>query len=328
MKHSRAAALFAAFASLAGLHNLLADDGDFSVAKAEKPRMAIFAEDVTVDGTRRPELGRALADSISTALLRRGQVRVFNLMTEETDSGTQVLKSPRDSGVNRSHATALDKGLDYLLSFNLLSNGPEHRMTVKKTRVPNSELVDSWQFSHYGRASDLFGIVPKIVERVDPKPIVRGFPTMQSPSELRPQVRPENNPYIAGDYANPASPSYDPFRVNQDALALGYGDLTHVPKALTYQEIGSIALINDFWKFAVVRPNQGVMLRENDPLHVLYDEGDVYANLRVGTVERAGAVADYGGLTPTYKPLYRGDKVYGWATPQAVAADPRVRGAK
>jgi hypothetical protein len=54
----------------------------------------------------------------------------------------------------------------------------------------------------------------------------------------------------------------------------------------------------------------------------------VYANLRVGNVERAGAVADYGGLTPSYKPLYRGDKVYGWATPQDPPADHRLQGTK
>lgn len=326
MKMTRAAAFSLLLASTASFHSVLADEGA-SVAKAEKPKLAIFAEDVTVDGVRRPELGRALADSLSTALLRRGQVRVFNLMTEETESGTQVLRSPRDAGVNRSHATALDKGIDYLLSFNLLSTGPEHRMTVKKTRVPNSELLDSWQFFHYGRASDVFGLVSKIVERVDPKPVIRGFPVMQSPSELRPEVRPENNPYFAGDYANPASPSYDPFRVNFEGQH-GRVDLSKVPKALVYQELGSIAHINDHWKFAIVKPNKGVQLKESDPLHVLYEEGDVYANLRVGTVEKAGVVADYGGLVPSYKPLYNGDKVYGWATPRDLPADSRLKGTK
>ena len=90
----------------------------------------------------------------------------------------------------------------------------------------------------------------------------------------------------------------------------------------------TIAHINDHWKFAIVKPNKGVQLKESDPLHVLYEEGDVYANLRVGTVEKAGVVADYGGLTPSYKPLYNGDKVYGWATPRDLPADPRLKGTK
>jgi hypothetical protein len=54
MKTPRAAAFLALAASLASLCYLRADDGEESVAKAEKPKMAIFAEDVTVDGTRRP----------------------------------------------------------------------------------------------------------------------------------------------------------------------------------------------------------------------------------------------------------------------------------
>jgi alanine racemase len=48
---------------------------------------------------------------------------------------------------------------------------------------------------------------------------------------------------------------------------------------------------------------------------VLYDEGDVYANLRIGTVEKARAIADYGGATPEHHPLFKGDKVFGWHTP-------------
>lgn len=325
--HLKSAALTLAALTSLNCTSALRADGDWSVAKAEKPKMAVFAEDVTVDGERRPDFGRALADSISTALIRRGQVRVFNLMTEETPTGTQLPLSPKKAGVNPGQGTALDKGIDYLLSFNLFSNGPEHRMTVKKTRVATSELVDSWQFNHAGRASDLFGIVPKIVDRVDPKPVVPVFPSSQAPSELRPWVQQQNHPFFNGDYANPASPSYDPWRVNNEGLPV-YADLKNVPKALVYRELGSIAHINDFWKFAIVRPNKGVVLRENDPLHVLYDEGDVYANLRVGNVEKSGAVADYGGLTPTYKPLYKGDKVFGWAPPAALPADKRVEGTK
>ena len=303
-------------AALVAFTSLVHADGDWSVAKAVKPRMAVFAEDVTVDGVRRPDLGRALADSLTTALLRRGQVRVFNLSTTETTTGTQTLSKPGDA----VHAERLDDDLDYLLSFNLFSMGSEHRLTVKKTRVSNSELIDSWPINHYGRVSELFGLVPRIVDRVDPKPVVHGFPVTQSPSELRPHVRPENNPHFASDYANPASPGYDPIRLNaeQNAPAV-LADLAHVPKALVYQEVGSIAFINDLWKFAIVRPHQGVRLNANDPLHVLYEEGDVYANLRVTNVERAGTVADYGGITPRHHPLMKGDKVYGWATPRDAA---------
>jgi hypothetical protein len=40
----------------------------------------------------------------------------------------------------------------------------------------------------------------------------------------------------------------------------------------------------------------------------------VYAHLRVSAVERGGVVLDM-GHTPDHHPIFRGDKVYGWAPP-------------
>lgn len=282
-----------------------------SVLSAEKPKIAILAEDVTVDGTRRPDLGRALADSLGTNLLRRGQMRVFNLTTEETKSGTQTLLLPKDE---KTQAPVMDKDVDYLLSFNLFSTANEHRLTVKKTRVSTSEMIDSHQFFTYGRVSDVFALVGKIADRVDPLPVRHAFPATQSPAAVR-WSRPvplPNQSFWAGDYTNPASPAYDPWRAN---LAMQH-DLKNVPKALIYRELGSIQHIDTTWKFTVVQPVKGVELRTNDPLHVLYDEGDVYADLRVGTVEKAGVIADY-GRTPEHHKLFNGDKVFGWHTPPA-----------
>ncbi len=291
-------------------------EGDWSVKSAQRPKVAIYAEDVTVDGTRRPDLGRALADSLSTTLLRRGQVRVFNLTTEETKSGTQTLAMTKDTERNEP---VLDKDIDYLLTFNLFSSTNEHRLTIKKTHVATSELIDSHQFFTYGRVSDVFSLVSKIADRVDPLPVRHAFPATQSPAEIRAN-QPDPTPYQtfwAGDYTNPASPAYDPWRAN---LAMQY-DLKNVPKALIYRELGSIQHIDNTWKFTIVQPVKGVQLRTNDPLHVLYDEGDVYADLRVGTVEKAGAVADYGGRTPDHHPLFKGDKVFGWHTPPSEKAE-------
>lgn len=295
--------------------SLVSAQQEVRVLSAEKPKVAILAEDVTVDGSRRPDLGRALVDSLSTNLLRRGQMRVFNLSTEETTAGTQTLAASKNSV---PQTTAAEKEVDYLLTFNLFSNVGEHRITLKKTCVATSELVDSYQFFAHGRVADVFGLVQKMADRIDPLPVRHAFPATQSPAAIRwsqPDPAPRQS-FWAGDYANPASPAYDPWKAN---LAAQY-DLKNVPKALIYRELGSIEHIDNFWKFTVVRPVRGVTLRSNDPLHVLYDEGDVYANLRVGTVEKGGAVADYGGTTPEHHPLFKGDKVYGWHTPPAEAA--------
>lgn len=316
-QHRITFALAALLTLVSGISSKIRAEGDWSVKSAERPKVAIYAEDVTVDGTRRPDLGRALADSLSTHLLRRGQMRVFNLTTQETTTGTQTLALPKAAP---DKGPALGKDIDYLLSFNLFSNASEHRLTVKKTRVSDSELIDSYQFFKYGRVSDVFALVGKIVERVDPLPVRHSFPVTQSPAAIR-AAQPDPTPYQrlwTGDYANPASLAYDPWRAHNVAQY----DLKNVPKALTYQELGSIQHIDTTWRFTVVKPVQGVQLRSRDPLHVLYDEGDVYANLRVGTVEREGVIADYGGMTPEHHKLFNGDKVFGWyAPPQEKAAN-------
>ena len=290
-------------------------ESDWNVKSAERPKVAIYAEDVTVDGTRRPDLGRALADSLTTNLLRRGQMRVFNLSTEETTTGTQTLAPPKEA---QGKPPSLNKDIDYLLTFNLFSNSNEHRLTVKKTRVSSSELIDSHQFFTYGRVSDVFSLVGKIVDRIDPLPVIHNFPVSQSPGAIR-AARPAPTPnqqFWSGDYSNPGSPAYDPWRAN----SVTQYDLNNVPKALIYRELGSIQHIDTTWRFTVVKPVKGVQLRSRDPLHVLYEEGDVYANLRVGTVEQAGVIADYGGMTPEHHKLFNGDKVFGWyAEPQEKA---------
>jgi len=300
MYQHRVTFAMAALLSMVNSANIHAE-GDWSVKSAERPKIAIQADNVTVDGTSRPDLGRALADSLSTRLLRRGQVRVFNLTAEEVKSGAQG-KTP-----------ALDKDIDYLLSFNLFSNVSEHRLTVKKTRVSTSELIDSYQFFIYGRVSDVFALVDKVVDRVDPLPVIRNFPVTQSPAAIR-AAQPDPIPYQqfwTGDYTNPGRPNYDPWTASN----VSQYDLNQVPKALVYRELGSIQHIDTTWRFTVVKPVQGVQLHSRDPLHVLYDEGDVYANLRVGTVEQGGVIADYGGMTPEHHKLFNGDKVFGWYSP-------------
>jgi hypothetical protein len=85
-----------------------------------------------------------------------------------------------------------------------------------------------------------------------------------------------------------------------------------VPKALVYRHLGTVNYINPTWKFCIIDPVRGYRFHEQDPMHILWDEGDVYAHLRVSAVERGGVVLDM-GRTPDHHPIFKGDKVYGWA---------------
>jgi hypothetical protein len=274
------------------------------VATAERPRLALYAEDVTIDGHPRPDLARALADSLSTSLLKRGQVRVFSLESAAGRDATGMLASPAASTEARVNRL-LDEGLDYVMTFNVLGLGNECLMSVKKMRARTHEVVEAHQFTSYGKEAGLFKLISTIVERVDPRPVGREkiFPRTQSPAALAPAP-------MSQFVVVPKPEAYDPWKQNVPPVY----DLTSVRKALVYRQLGTVNYIDNTWKFCIIRPVDGTKFEEQDPLHILWDEGDVYAALRVCAIERGGVVADM-GKTPDHHPLFRGDKVFGWAPP-------------
>lgn len=292
-----------AYCLIAGVSAVFADQAE-TVILAERPKLALYAEDVTIDGLPRPDLARALSDSLSAGLLKRGQVRVFSLESAAGRDATGMLASPASSTANRVNKL-LDDGLDYVMTFNVLGIKSEYLLSVKKMRARTHEVVEAHQFTSVGRETGLFKLMATVLEQVDPRPYGRSkvFPRTQSPAVLAasPPVQVVLKPEVA---------AYDPWRQN---VSPAY-DLTSVRKALVYRHLGTVNYINNSWKFCIIRPTEGTQLSENDNLHILWDEGDVYAALRVCAVERGGVVADM-GQTPNHHPLYHGDKVFGWAPP-------------
>jgi len=292
-----------AYCLIAGVSAVFADQAE-TVILAERPKLALYAEDVTIDGQPRPDLARALSDSLSAGLLKRGQVRVFSLESAAGRDATGMLASPASSTANRVNKL-LDDGLDYVMTFNVMGINSEYLMSVKKMRARTHEVVEAHQFTSVGRETGLFKLMATVLEQVDPRPYGRSkvFPRTQSPAVLAasPPVRVVIKPEVA---------AYDPWKQN----VLPVHDLSSVRKALVYRHLGTVNYINNSWKFCIIRPTQGTSLSENDNLHILWDEGDVYAALRVCAVERGGVVADM-GQTPNHHPLFHGDKVFGWAPP-------------
>ena len=275
-----------------------------TVVLAERPKLALYAEDVTIDGQPRPDLARALSDSMSAGLLKRGQVRVFSLEGASGMNTSGMLASHASSTATRLNQL-MEDGLDYLITFNVIGMNSECVMSVKKMRAKTHEVVDAHQFTSVGRETGLIKLMAAVIEKVDPTPYGKSkvFPRSQSPASLMPS--PPTRLVFAQEPA-----AYDPWKQNVPPVY----DLSSVRKALVYRQLGTVNYINNSWKFCIIRPTPGTHLTENDPLHILWDEGDVYAALRVCAVERGGVVADM-GHTPNHHPLFSGDKVFGWAPP-------------
>ena len=190
---------------------------------AERPRVALYAEEVIIDGKPRPELARALADNLGTALLRRGQVRLFSLENAASQDATGMLASANPAVGALRLNRLIDQGLDYIVTFSLIGINGHHVMTVKKLRARTHEVLESRQFTMVGRETGAMRLTAQILDVVDPIPYGRGrvFPRSQSPAQYLAAPQPESPPVVIAR-ALPAgrpvvgaeSSSYDPWRQN------------------------------------------------------------------------------------------------------------------
>lgn len=295
------------FATLGSASAVFASADELSL----RSRVAFVPNEVTINGTPRPDIGRALADSFSAAALKRGRLRVFNIETPAVP--VRPLKGRKHLGALGTAAPAAGGGvsattlrdLDFLYSFNLLGDGETYSLILKKVRAENNEIVEAHEMKTQGRLDRVFAMVPQALERIDPRFYPAAFPRTQSPAEVR-----------------AAQPATAPAWVCRPGTWSGIPpeyvdvDLSRVPKALTYQRLGSVVMAVDPWRFAVITPVSGARIARRETLDVQWDDGGpgVYSRLRVSGFDSGKVIADYGS-NPSYHRLYPGDSVYGWAPP-------------
>ena len=282
---------------------------------AERAKVAVVAQDVTVDGKPRPDIAQALADSLSAGLLKAGGYRVY-----QPEAAVPRAKGGKgkkgDLMLGRATATRgkLPEDVDITFAFNVVGQDDDYHLTMKKIRTADGEVLEVHELSTTGRLDKVFGLVPNVLLKLQAKvPAKPAFPRTQSPAVLVASTQPAAATGTASAPSANASYWTQPSEVPPEYAEI---DFTKVPKALVYQQIGSIQMINEAWKFCIIRPKGDARLKMADNLHVLYDEdGRVYASLRVANFDSGRVIADFGNYTPGYHKLFPGDEVFGWAPP-------------
>ena len=272
-----------------------------------RPRVAFVPAEITIDGTPRPDIARAMTDSFSSAALKRGNYRVFNmdpqLSAPKAGKGRKKQLDNLGSGVSGKVSGPKPAELDFLFTFNLIGDENHYALTMKKLRAETNEVLEAHEFTATGRLDKVFSLVPQALERVDARKPVPVFPLSQSPTSVR-----EAN---STGYAYGSSSSS-----SQVSLEWKNFDFSKVPKALVYRQIGSIMATNDPWRFCIINPvGNNTAMRQNDEVQVLWDDSrSVYSRLKVSHLDGGKVIADF-GRNPSYHRLFPGDSVYGWAPP-------------
>ena len=277
-------------------------------------RASVMPQDVTVDGVARPDVGKALSDAFSAAMLKRGDYRIFSTETVKPTRPAKAKKGEVTLGaVGPAAGQKVQPELDYWFTFNLVGQDSRYALTVKKIDARTQEVLGAQELATTGQLERVMALVPQALDKLDAKKRVLPFPMTQSPSEVRaamPVVRaalPASAPVVA--------PRRSPGTYMGVPPEFANIDLTNVPKALVYRRVGSIEATNQPWKFAIVKPADGKGLGVSDTVQVLWDDNSkTYSSLRVANWDTGRVIADF-GHNPAHHPLFVGDAVYGWAEP-------------
>lgn len=287
-----------------------------TVALAERPKVVVVPDDVTVEGKARPDIAQALADSFSAGLLKTGDYRVFQAEPVAL-KGAKNKKGDVRLG-SSSGGARMPSDVDIKFTFNLVGQDDDYRFTLKKVHASDSEVLEVHEFETHGKLDKVFGLVPNVLMKMQARvKQVPAFPRTQSPAQVSGVAAPAvvSRPVAP---AAPASSSNSAFWRSRPDLPSEYAgiDFSKVPKALIYQRIGAVQFINEAWKFAIIRPQSDVKLKLADGLHILYDEdGRIYADLKIANFDSGRVIADFGNRTPLHHKIFPGDEVFGWAPP-------------
>ena len=266
-----------------------------------RPRVAFVPAEITIDGSPRPDIARAMTDSFSSAALKRGHYRVFNMDTQPAVKAGKNRKKLDNLGSNGKASGPKPTDLDFLFTFNLIGDNDHYAMTMKKMQAETNEVLEAHQFSASGKLDKVFSMVPQALEKVDARKPTPIFPLTQSPAQVRESI---------AYYGNAHPP-----QSQQVSLEWKNFDFSKVPKALVYRRIGSVMATNDPWRFCIINPVGNSVMRPNDEVQVLWDDNhQVYSRLRISNLDSGKVIADY-GRNPSYHRLFPGDSVYGWAPP-------------
>lgn len=282
-----------------------------TVALAERPKVVIIPNDVTVDGKSRPDIAQVLVDSFSAGLLKTGDYRVFQAEPAAPKQGKNK-KGDLMLGSSSAGAARVPSDVDIKFTFNLVGQDDDYRFTLKKIRAGDSEVLEVHEIETHGKLDKVFGLVPNVLMKMQAKVKQKpAFPRTQSPAQLSGIISPR-------PVAAPAASGNSTYWTSNAALPPEYAniDFSKVPKALIYQHVGSVQFINEAWKFCIIRPQSDVKLKVSDGLHILYDEdGKIYADLKIANFDSGRVIADFGNRTPGYHKIFAGDEVFGWAPP-------------
>ena len=314
-----------------------------------KSSVIVLQGEVTVDGQSRPDLGRSFADTITGGLLKTKAYSVIDHLSSQPlaeTTGQIPTVAPEQSAIALGKAS----GARWIYVPRMVVEGDFQKLTLKKIRVSDGQVVDLFETHGTGEKSNMFVLIgdslrhiyqetsrpPRITKRkattlpepdttdLDPNPVggsYRDEPAPEPEQEI-PPVETETKVVSNAPAAPPAETETD-VEVSAEAESENTGEIGRqsperqiIDPATQIKDYeahygGTISTINNEWRFCVLKV-RSKQLQVGDQLSVR--TGKIVPNettLTITKLEGTQAVAD---LSDDFEPgsLKVGQRFYKW----------------
>ena len=232
------------------------------------PSFEVPPTQAAIEGESRPELGASLADSLAAGLLREGKSRVVE-----------------------------SEGADFRLVSRFIEESETYRLTVRKIRLEDGELVAVYSSTAEADESTPFVLVDDVLAQMHPKPVKKQLPRLDEPS-FRPKI---------------TLPKIQPKPAPKPAYTRDDFTFEELHPRYERERVGLVKEINEDWQFVIIKPEAGSNIKKLEILEILYDgpNGEVpYAKLSIDRMEDGTIIASYGGENQLKRTLFPGEFVY------------------
>ena len=309
--------------------------GSFASA-ADKIPILVMQTEATVDGELRPQLGRSVTDSLTGGLLKTEYYTIIDyLSSEEIAAEIAKDRSPRAPEQNASRFGEIT-GAKYFYVPRLIVEEYFVKMSVKKVRVSDGEVLNVYECSADGDRSSMFKLPEEILtcmyrdisreralksseERRRKKDIERRDDPLnvdpEAPKEMTGSVEVVESTIVKpepGEEAKKATPIPETVVMPDKLKAAAVQDNEN----FSTEVAGTITAVNHDWRFCIINIAKGSKVEVDEELRVLLDDPLLnVAKLKVSKVEGRQVVADIvTDIDPSL--LKAGLRTYRWTSKQ------------
>ncbi len=314
-----------------------------------KQPVLVMQAEVTVDGEERPDLGRSFTDTLTGGLLKTGSFTVIDYLSNEDVANELAQGIPARAPEQNAGRFGELTGADVVYVPRLIVEDGFNKMSVKKIRVSDGEILAVYEADASGDRAQMFSLAGSVIsdiygelareraKRLAADRKIRkstkdvDLDDLEPKDESNPRSIEERKPVKVPDALSSTkpkpkppvkrAPAKKPSPVEKSTTVVKNGGTPPEGKEepakkpdFRSEYAGVVTAINRDWRFCILSVAKGVKLEVGEEIRVrVNDPLQPVAKLKVVKLEGRQVIADLTHNTEA-KLLMPGQRAYHWAS--------------